>query len=368
MARIRRIFTERRGLVGRTLLGALGSAAIVVAYLLAWPVPIDPAAWTPPVAPALAGPYAPNALLVATERLGERSGVGPEDVAVDAEGRVYGGVDDGRIVRIAADGSRVETFAETGGRPAGLRFDADGNLLVADCERGLLSIDPEGRVRVLAAEVDGTPIRFADDLDVAADGTVYFSDASAKFGVRDFVLDVLEHRPNGRLLAFDPKTGETRVVLAGLHFANGVAVADDQASVLVAESNTYSVRRVWISGPRAGETEPWIENLPGFPDGILSNGRGTYWLAIAAPRDPTLDATLPRPFFRKVLARLPRFLLPGPKRYGLVLGLDADGRVVASLHDPGGERYSNVTNVVERDGQLYLGSLTDTAIGRVSVP
>lgn len=365
MTRISRIFTDRPKRLVRALLIA---GALVVAYLLVWPVPIDPAAWTPPAAPALAGPYAPNSLLLATERLGEGAGIGPEDVAVDAEGRVYGGVDDGRIVRIAPDGSGAETFARTGGRPAGLRFDASGNLLVADCERGLLSIDREGQVRVLTTEAGGVPIRFADDLDVAADGTVYFSDASSKFGVRDFVLDVLEHRPNGRLLAFDPKTGETRVVLSGLHFANGVAVSDDQSSVLVAESNTYSVRRVWIAGPRAGETEQWIENLPSFPDGILSNGRGTYWLAIAAPRDATLDVTLPRPFLRKVLARLPRALLPGPKRYGLVLGLDTEGRVVASLHDPEGERYSNVTNVVERDGRLYLGSLTDTAIGRVPVP
>jgi sugar lactone lactonase YvrE len=353
-----------RRLVGRALAVA---AILVVAYFLFWPVAVDPVAWTPPAPPPPDGPWAPNTALQAAERLAEGAGVGPEDVAVDAEGRVYGGCADGRIVRVAPGGA-WEVFVDTGGRPAGLRFDAAGNLLVCDCERGLLSIDPERNVRVLATEAGGVAIRFADDLDVAADGTVYFSDASTKFGFRDYPLDIIEHRPNGRLLAYDPKTGATRVVLDGLNFANGVAVSDDQTYVLVAESNTYSVRRVWLSGPRAGESEPWIENLPGFPDGILSNGRGTYWLALSAPRDRLLDALMPYPFWRKALARLPRFALPGPKRAGFVFGLDASGRVVSSLEDPVGARYANVTNVVERDGWLYLGSLLEPAIGRIRVP
>jgi sugar lactone lactonase YvrE len=350
--------------LGRALAAA---AALAIAYMLFWPVAVDPAAWTPPEPPAPEGPFAPNTALQAAERLAEGAGVGPEDVAVDAEGRVYGGCDDGRIVRVAPGGA-WEVFVDTGGRPAGLRFDASGNLLVCDCSRGLLSVDPDRNVRVLATEAGGVPIRFADDLDVAADGTVYFSDASTKFAYRDYPLDVIEHRPNGRLLAYDPKTNAARVVLDGLNFANGIAVSDDQTYVLVAESNTYSVRRVWLSGPRAGENEPWVENLPGFPDGILSNGRGTYWLAISAPRDRLLDALLPHPFWRKALARLPRFALPRPKRAGLVLALDASGRVVSSLADPTGTRYANVTNVVERDGWLYLGSLVEPAIGRVRAP
>jgi sugar lactone lactonase YvrE len=346
---------------------AVALVALAVAYLLFWPVAVDTAAWTPPPPPALEGPYALNTKLTETERLADGAGLAPEDVAVDAEGRVYGGVDDGRILRVTPGGA-PETFANTGGRPAGLRFDAAGNLLVCDCNRGLLSIDPAGTVRLLSDEAGGVRIRFADDLDIAADGTVYFSDASTHFGFRDFVLDVIEHRPNGRLLAYDPKTGATRVVLDGLYFANGIAVSDDQTYVLVCESNTYSVRRVWLAGPKAGQSETWIDGLPGFPDGILSNGHGLYWLAISAPRDRLLDTLLPHPFLRKILARLPRFALPAPKRQGLVLGLDAGAHIVQNLQDPTGSRFANVTNVVERDGWLYLGSLSERAMGRVRVP
>ncbi len=81
-------------------------------------------------------------ILIMVERLGVGAGVGPEDIAVDAQGRIYGGMEDGRILRFQADGSQPELFADTGGRPLGLHFDAAGNLVVADGNKGLLSIAP----------------------------------------------------------------------------------------------------------------------------------------------------------------------------------------------------------------------------------
>ena len=70
--------------------------------------------------------------------------------------------------------------------------------------KGLLSIDPNGTVTVLATEVKGTPIGFADDLDIAKDGIIYFSDASTRFSYHDVMLDWFELRPHGRLLSYDP--------------------------------------------------------------------------------------------------------------------------------------------------------------------
>jgi sugar lactone lactonase YvrE len=65
---------------------------------------------------------------------------GPESVAIDRDGRVYTGLQNGRVVRMLADGSGVEPFAQTFGWPLGMKFDAGGNLIVADAFRGLLSV------------------------------------------------------------------------------------------------------------------------------------------------------------------------------------------------------------------------------------
>lgn len=348
-----------------------GLALVVVAlllYLLFWPVPVSPAAWTPPAAPGLAGPYAPNNRLAGIERLETGGGFGPEDVALDSRGRIYAGMDNGRIVRLQPNGKNPEAFADTHGRPLGLIFDHAGNLIVADADKGLLSVAPDGAITVLSTQADGVTFRCTNDLDLAADGTIYFTDASSKFPLATFTLDILEHQGNGRLLAYDPKTKTTRVVLGDLCFANGVAVSPDQSFLLVVETGKYRIHRVWLSGPKQGQSEVFIDNLPGFPDGLLSNGRDKFWLALVTPRDSVLDRLLPHPSLRKVVARLPKFLQPAPQRYSFVLGLDTNGRVVENLQDGSQGCYAEVANVVERDGMFYFGSIGESAIGRIAVP
>ena len=350
------------------LVGLAGLVTLLLLYLLFWPVPIDPIAWTPPEAPALEGIYQPNRLLASVERLGEGTGIGPEDVAVDSQGRIYGGMEDGRIIRFLPDGSQPELLADTEGRPLGLHFDETGNLIVADAKNGLLSIAPDGSITVLSTEADGVPFGLTDDIDIAADGTIYFSDASFKFSFEEFTEELMEHRPNGRLMAYDPETKTTRVLMDSLNFANGVAVAPDQTSVVVVETGKYRVWRYWLSGPREGQSEILIDNLPGFPDGISSNGKGTFWLPLVSPRLADVDnIMLPRPFLRKIIMRLPESMLPAAENYGFVLGIDLEGRVVHNLQDPSAS-FSQITSVQEHEGMLYLGSLVEDAIGRLPAP
>jgi sugar lactone lactonase YvrE len=348
------------------LLVLLVAVLVLVTYLALWPVSTDPEAWTAPEVPRLEGAYAANQRLASVERI-PVPGRGPEDVSFDAKGRMYVGLADGRIVRVPPDGKHPEDIAHTAGRPLGHDFDASGNLIVADAYKGLLSVSPKGEVQVLTTGHGGRPFRFTDDVDVGADGLYYFSDASSKFDLADLILDILEHRPNGRLLTYDPTTGETRLLLDRLYFANGVAVAPDDSFVLVVETNMYRVRRLWLKGPRAGQDEVFIDNLPGYPDNITSE-RGLFWLALFSPRDARVDSWAGRPFFRKVAAWLPSFLRPAAKHHAFVLGLDGGGRVVYNLQDASPGAFAPITSVNERGGSLYLGSVEQPAVARLPVP
>ena len=340
---------------------------VIIVYLLAWPVPINPAAWTPPPAPELTGAYAQNSELTRIEKL-KIDGFAPEDVAFDSQDRIYCGDDHGRIYRFEPDGTKPQLFADTKGRPLGLVFDPAGNLIVADAVIGLLSIAPDGKLSVLTTEAGGVPFRLANDLDVARDGTIYFTDASYKFPLTQLKADVLEHQPNGRLLGYDPRTRQTRVLLNDLYFANGVAVSPDQSFVLVNDTETYRVRRYWLTGTKQGQTDVFIDNLPGFPDGISSNGKNTFWLALVNGRDKGLDFLLPRPLLRKIVWRLPSFLQPSIKRYAFVVALDTNGKVVRTLQDPSAQSFTQIANVVEHKGKLYFGSIGESAIGRMPAP
>lgn len=345
----------------------IGGAVVLAtaAYLTLWPVPIAPVAWDPPEAPDLAGPYALSDALTRGERLLENAGVGPEDVAFDAEGRLYTGLEDGRIARVPLPSREARLFADTGGRPLGMVFDPLGNLLVADATRGLLSISPRGEVSVLATGVNDRPFGFLDDLDIGPDGTIYMSDASTRFGYGSHRLAILEHGGDGELLAWNPVTRAVSVLLDGLQFPNGIVAEPSGESLLFAETGAYRIRRYWLKGERAGTTEVFAENLPGFPDNISRTPDGRIWVPLSSPRVPLADMLGPHPSLRKVVARLPSWAQPREVRHGLVVELAPDGRPLRALHDPSGN-VALTSCAMERDGVLYVGSFRDSKV--VAVP
>ncbi len=342
-------------------------AVALLAVLVFRPVAVQPSARRPPVGPALDGVLATNEELTTVELLAEGRLPGPEDAELDMHGRLITGLEDGRIVRFVPTDTTpdIEEVVDTGGRPLGLDLGSDGTLWVADTHLGLLAVDEAGRVEVHVTEAEGGALAFADDVDTSTEGRVYFSDASAVFGPERLAWAPFESPPSGRLIEYDPDLRSTRVLLGELHFANGVAVATDGSFVLVAETFAYRVHRYWLTGRRRGESEIFADNLPGFPDGISSDGEGGFWLALFTVRHGALDRfVLPNVWLQRLIVRLPDFLVAGARRYGLVLRLDDRGSIVESLHDPKGNRFANVTSVEQWGRDLYLGSIESHSLGR----
>jgi sugar lactone lactonase YvrE len=345
----------------------IGILLILSAVFVLRPAPIDPAAYEPPESPELDGVLEPNTRLQKAELLAKGKINGPEEVAVDREGRVYGGTQDGKIMRVLPDGA-LEEFADTGGRPLGLQFDEKGSLIVCDAYNGLLSVSPQGEIRVLADSAEGKAFRFTDALDIASSGIIYFTDASSRFSQSQYLHDLLEAKPHGRFMSYDPGTGKVEVLLEDLYFANGVALSQREDFVLINETYRYRILRYWLKGPRTGKSEIFMENLPGFPDNISGNRRGRFWLALFTVRNEIVDMLHPYPFLKAQLAKLPKSLWPSPEPYGLVLALSEKGEILESLHDPSGKHLREITSAREFSGRLYLGSLHNDRIGVYPLP
>lgn len=297
----------------------------------------------------------------------EVPGPGAEDVAVGLDGRdegfVFTGTEDGSIVRVSHDGSSTTCVAHTGGRPLGIEWVGEGELVVCDARRGLLRVDTAtGTVRALAGSVGGVPMQFCNNAAVAMDGTIWFSDSSTRFGIDRWKDEVLQGTRTGRLLRLDPGSTEPEPVLDGLDFANGVALAADESFVAVAETGGRTVIRLWLTGPKAGTRDDLVAGLPGYPDNISRGSDGLIWVTIASPVDPVVTALQMAPAWLAGLAtRIPAALQPQPKRTVRVQAYDATGTLV---HDLGAEatNYHMVTGVREHEGRVWLGSLHEPAI------
>ncbi|WP_151082468.1 SMP-30/gluconolactonase/LRE family protein [Nocardioides cynanchi] len=296
---------------------------------------------------------------------------GAEDVVVATtgpdEGAVFTGTEDGAIWRVSHDGARIAKVADTGGRPLGIELDLDGRLLVCDARRGLLRVDPStGAIEAVADRVDGVPMVFCNNAAIASDGTVWFSDSSVHFGIDRWKDDFVQDTRTGRLLRLGPD-GEVEVVLDGLAFANGVALAADESYVAVAETGARTVVRRWLTGARAGERDFLVTDLPGYPDNIARGSDGLVWVTIASPRDPVVEVLQRAPLpVRRAVTRIPEALQPKPKRTVRAQAYDDTGRLVHDVDVPGAG-YHMVTGVREHDGRVWLGSLHEPAIAVVDL-
>lgn len=204
--------------------------------------------------------------------------------------------------------------------------------------------------------------------------------------------------PSGRLIHFSRSTGKTKVLLDKLYFANGVALPPSEEFVVVAESHSSRMMKVWLKGAKKDESEVFFDGLPGGPDNLTFDVDG-IWVPLAAAGDdvhvmvPNLLAGFPT--VRKVTVRLMEllkmpfdlvhsfypnkfthfvcrefgsmdsilFILPSRKT---VIRMDWNGTVLKTFH--GSDKSLGViTHVMPFDGYLYLGSVISDYIGRVKI-
>jgi sugar lactone lactonase YvrE len=318
--------------------------------------PVDPVRWQPPPVDPL--PDVPSAELTVIPVPGNA----PEDVVVDADGNIWTGVDDGRIMRISPDG-RPTVVGDTGGRPLGLAVARDGRLLVCDSPRGLLAMDTDsGKFEALVAEVDGRHLQFCSNVTQLADGTIYFTESTSAFTYAHFKGAIFEARARGSLFRRDPD-GAVLTVVPGLYFANGVTPTADGSALVFAETQGRRLAKYWLTGPRAGTVTTLAANLPGHPDNISTGADGRIWVAIVAPVNAAAEWLAPRtPALRKLLWKLPDRLQPQIKPEVWAVAFDPDsGTVVAGVHTEH-PSFGAVTGLVEAGDKLWLGCIGAAAV------
>ena len=326
-------------------------------YLVLSPAPVDAISVQVPPAQTFSGALAKNDRLQSAEIIKLPAGKqGGEDVARDHHGCLYTGTLEGAILRRCRN-KRWETLTNTGGRPLGLHFDGQQNLIIADADKGLLRLTQDGQMTVLADTFEGKKLGVVDDVDIGADGTIYFSDASQRYPLTDIVKDILDGRPSGRLFALNPDDNTLTLLADQLAFANGVAVARDQHYVMINETFRYQIRKVWLKGEKAGQSEIITQGLPGMPDGIARAADGSYWVAMYGLRPALVDAIHDKPWLKNLLARLPKALAPVPEPYGFILQINEDGEILQSFHDQAAVAIGEVTSVQPENDGLYLGTL-----------
>ncbi|NEA32399.1 SMP-30/gluconolactonase/LRE family protein [Streptomyces sp. SID13031] len=292
-------------------------------------------------------------------------GHGPEDTLIDEDGSVLTGLLDGRILRVSADGTTIKVLADTGGRPLGLEWLPDGKVLVCDAHRGLLTLDQDGRIATLLGEIDGRPMKFCNNADVLPDGTIYFTDSSTRFGVEEWMADLLEHSSTGSLYRLTPD-GEVTRLATNRSFPNGVALSGDQKTLFFVETASYGLFKLDLTA--AGAEPELVAMIPGLPDNISRGSDGLIWVAVGSPRNALLDLLLPKqPVLRKLVWALPEAFKPKAADIIEIQAYDDEGNLVHDLRGKNAN-FRMPTGVRERDGKVWLGSIGTAHLATFPTP
>ncbi|EEE69596.1 hypothetical protein OsJ_29148 [Oryza sativa Japonica Group] len=288
-------------------------------------------------------------------RLG-RPAFGPESLAFDHRGGgPYTGVSNGRVLRTVAECAARKKAAAAAesvcGRPLGVQFDRrTGEMYIADAYLGLMRVGRRGGMaEVVAAEAGGVALNFANGVDVdQATGDVYFTDSSTTYKRSDYLLVVLSGDATGRLLRYEPRTGNVTVLESGLAFPNGVAVSADGTHLVVAETASCRLLRHWLRGSNAGATEV-LADLPGLPRTTCATPPPT---AAAARRTGSRSTATRRGTVNGTT--------PASVAAVRVVVDDGGSKVDVALRGFGG---ATVSEVVERNGSLWFGSVDTPYVG-----
>ena len=265
---------------------------------------------------------------------------GPEGVTVDREGNVYGGGSDGVIRKLSPDG-KVTEFTRTGGRPAGMAFDRQGNLFVCDVGKAaMLKVTPSGAVSVFADQVGDLKLTLPNFPVFDAEGNLYVSNSTDHVlgSVEEVMAEVRNPVPKGTLVRLRPD-GRGDVVATGLYFANGTAIDPREEAVYVLQSTQNNcVRIAKRKDGTFGKPEVFGDNLGGLPDGMAFDAEG--YLIIT---------------------------LPGINR---LVVLAPNGKLSILLDDPGGKKTQGPTNCAFGGPQfedLYIAHLEADHIAKVDL-
>ena len=317
------------------------------------------------------GSFAKNGALDSIELLDLGGYDHPETVLV-RDGWVYASVKGGVLLRMREDGSELTKLLDTGGCLLGFDFEADGNILAADCDYhgtgAVLRVtdDGSGSHELLLSKDKGMELFYPNGFAIAGDGTVYLTDSSSAFPPAKYegssskaaANEGMMHSCTGRVIAYHPDTGKAEVLADGLAFANGLSLSADERSLFVCETYAYAVDRLDLE---TGELSPFLTNLPGFPDNLTRGQEGRFWVGFNGERSDALDAISGRPFLRKCLwiyNKLSSANESGNIGYCHVFAFTEDGAIVESLQS-GSNGYYRSTGAAETADRLYLSSIND---------
>ncbi|TXN43860.1 SMP-30/gluconolactonase/LRE family protein [Methylobacterium sp. WL7] len=194
---------------------------------------------------------------------------------------LWSDIPNNRILRWDEETGAVGTFRRPSGFANGNTRDRQGRLVT--CEHGgrrVVRTEYDGSLTVLADAFEGRRLNSPNDLVVARDGAVWFTDPT--FGIAGYYEgERAESELPQNVYRLDAETGALEVVAHAIAGPNGLCFAPDESRLYLVESRGEPTRRIVafdvVGGRTLRDRRVLIDAGPGTPDGIRCDQDGNLW-------------------------------------------------------------------------------------------
>ncbi len=192
---------------------------------------------------------------------------------------VFSDIPANTVYSLKLDG-KAEVLLKPSGFANGNAFDSAGNLWSARHDRKVVRTGSDGTAQVEISTYDGKKLNSPNDLVVAKDGAVWFTDPP--FGIQGYGPEKADEEQTARGI-YRVKDGKVERMSGDLKLPNGLAFSRDQKSLYVGDTSDGTVYRFKLARdgkltektafakvePAAGKTQ--------MVDGIRIDQKGNLW-------------------------------------------------------------------------------------------
>ena len=193
---------------------------------------------------------------------------------------LWSDIPNNRILRYDEETGAVSAFRKPSNFANGNTRDRQGRLVT--CEHGgrrVTRTEYDGAVTVLAGRFEGKRLNSPNDVVVARDGAVWFTDPP--FGILgNYEGERAEPELPQNVYRLDPVTGVLEAAATDLAGPNGLCFSPDESILYLVESRAQPNRRILafdVSGGRLSNQRVHIDAGPGTPDGFRCDTDGNLW-------------------------------------------------------------------------------------------
>lgn len=187
---------------------------------------------------------------------------------------VFSDIPNNELKKWTAAGGLV-TYRQPSRNVNGNTIDLQGRLMSAEHSGRRVSVtEKDGTVKAVVTTHGGKKFNSPNDVVVKADGTVWFTDPP--YGLPK---GETKEQEGNFVFRFDPKSGQTTIVVKDANMPNGLVFSPDEKQLYVADSGTPKHIRVFPvnADGTLGEGRVFCKIDKGGPDGIRCDAAGRIW-------------------------------------------------------------------------------------------